>query len=252
MFQVQQKKTFNIIVEEVQIDIEPVTENLDLFLTATGRSNSDINKEHWDYEDTHCELSGFNFVTNGWINNALKISSGARVTIPYKIFEEDFRANGKTIEIEFSTSNVLDYDSIVLNCMNDRGLQITAQNAVLKSEQSQVGVKFKEDEKVRLSFVVENRASNRLIYTYINGIISGLTQYPDDDDFHQITPLNIILGSDTCDIDVYNIRIYDSYLTHHDILNNFIADTSDITRKLDLYTKIMYTIATAILFIISY
>lgn len=231
------ERTFDITVAESGMDVEPVTENLQLYLPAAGRNNSDLNRTVWNYEDIHCTLSGFNYVTNGWINNALKISNGASVTIPLKIFQTDFRANGKTIEIEFSTSNILDYSSVVASCMSgNRGFEITAQTATFRSEQSRVDVKFKEDEHIRLGFVVEPRTSNRLIYTYLNGIISGITQYPDDDDFSQISPVNVVLSSVGCDLDMYNIRVYDTALTHYDMLNNFIADTSDLQRKLALYT----------------
>lgn len=230
-------RTFTLTVAESGMDVEPVTENLELYLTANGRSNSDINRSVWGYESISCTLSNFNFVTNGWIDGALKISNGASVTIPFQIFAEDFRMSGKTIEIEFSTSNVLSYSAIVASCMSGgRGFQIGAQSAVFKSEQSEVDVKFKEDERIRLGFVVEDRSANRLIYTYLNGIISGVTQYPVDDDFSQITPVNITLGSNSCDLNIYNIRVYDMALTHYDMLDNFIADMGDIQRKLSLYT----------------
>ena len=230
-------RNFNINVTESEMDVEPVTDNMDLYLTAIGRSNNDLDREVWQYNLINCTLSNFNFVTNGWIDNALKISNGASVTIPLQIFAQDFRTNGKTIEIEFSTSNVLDYSSVVASCMSgNRGFQITATDAFLKSEQSQVDVRFKEDEKIRLGFVIEPRSQNRLIYTYLNGIISGLTQYPSDDDFSQVMPVNITLGSLGCDLNIYNIRVYDTGLNHYDMLNNYIADTSDIAEKLRLYT----------------
>lgn len=231
-------RIFNIPITESNIKVEPVEENLELYLSANGRNNNDTNKTTWNYGDIQCVLNDFNYVTNGWINNALKISNGARVEIPIEIFKNDFRTNGKTIEIEFSTSNVLDFDSIVATCIsNDRGFEIKAQNAKFKSEQSEVNVRFKENERIRLGFVVENRSSNKLIYTYLNGIISGVTQYPDDDDFSQVNPVGITLGSDTCDIDVYTIRVYDTALTHYDMLNNYIADTSDLYKKTQLYNN---------------
>lgn len=234
------QKVFNLHVTKVESTVEAVTENLELYLSANGKSNSDINRSEWKYNTLSCTLSGFNWITNGWINNALNISGGARLTIPAKIFASDFRANGKTIEFEFSTSNVADYDSILINCQETstkRGFIVGVQKATLKSEQSEVSVKFKEDEHVRLTFVIEPRSANRLIYTYINGILSGLAQYPDDDDFSQVNPLEISVGSDTCDINIYNIRVYDSYLTEHDVLNNFIADTSDTIEKLKIFTR---------------
>lgn len=234
------EKVFIINVAKIETNVEAVTENLELYLTANGKSNSDITRNEWKFNEIACTLSGFNWVNNGWINNALKISGGARLQIPVQIFSSDFRTNGKTIEFEFATSNVADYDSILIDCTEEstgRGFRVGVQKAALKSEQSEVSVKFKEDEHVRLSFVIEPRSANRLIYTYLNGILSGLAQYPDDDDFSQISPLNISIGSDTCDIDIYNIRVYDSYLTEHDVLNNYIADTSDTSEKLKLFTR---------------
>ena len=230
-------RTFTLTVAESSMDVEAVTENLELYLTANGRNNNDTNKTSWSYGNISCTLSGFNYVTNGWINNSLKISNGASVTIPLKIFQNDFRTNGKTIEIEFSTSNIVNFNSVVASCMSgNRGFSITAQSATFKSEQSQVDVKFKDDEHIRLGFVVEARSSNRLIYTYLNGVISGITQYPNDDDFSQVSPVNITLGSAGCDLSIYNIRVYDTALTHYDMLNNYIADTTNLAEKLRLYT----------------
>ena len=230
-------RIFTVTIEKVDVNVDAVTENLELYLSANGRDNNSLDRSIWEYNGIFCNLEGFNFVNNGWINNTLKVSGGARVDIPVQIFKNDFRTNGKTIEIEFSTSNILDYDAVVVDCMNDRGFRITAQQAILKSEQSEVQVKFKEDEKVRVSFVIENRASNRLIYTYLNGIISGLAQYPEDDDFHQTVPLNISIGSDLCDVNIHTIRVYNTYLTEYDILNNFIADTADVQEKLNLFNR---------------
>lgn len=230
-------RTFVLTVAESSMDVEAVSENMELYLTANGRNNNDTNKTNWSYENISCTLTGFNYVTNGWINNALKISNGASVTIPLQIFANDFRTNGKTIEIEFSTSNIVNFNTVVASCISgNRGFSISAQTATFKSEQSQVDVKFKEDEHIRLGFIVEPRSTNRLIYTYLNGIISGITQYPSDDDFSQVSPVNITLGGTGCDLDIYNIRVYDTALNHYDMLNNFIADTSNLSDKLKLYT----------------
>ena len=78
----------------------------------------------------------------------------------------------------------MNYDAIVLSCMSgNRGIQLTPQKAMLRSEQSEIFTQYKEDEHVRISFVVGKRAEHRLIYCYINGIMSGVVQYPVDDDF---------------------------------------------------------------------
>lgn len=130
----------------------------------------------------------------------------------------------------------MDYDAVVVSCMSgNRGIQLTAQKAVLKSEQSEISTQYKEDEHVRVSFVVEKRAENRVIYCYINGVMSGTVQYPQDDDFAQTAPVDISVGSNDCTIDLYCIRVYDNDLTRYQLLNNWIADTQDVDVMLERY-----------------
>ena len=238
-----EEKTVSFTVAESQIDVEPVTEDLVLYLTAEGRSNNEQNPAVWEYEDISATFSDFNWVSDGWQKDSdgatcLRVSGDARVTIPYKIFETDFRSGGKTIELEFATRNVLDYDATILSCVSGgRGLTVTAQKATLASEQSSIFAQYKEDEHIRLAFVAEKRSENRFLWVYIDGIPSGILQYPDNDDFSQQTPVNISIGSDDCTIDIYNIRVYDNNLTGHQILDNWIADTQDGPTMLERYTR---------------
>ena len=226
-------KTFVLTVTESDIHVEPESDSLALFLSSYGRNNTELNPAQWSYEDIEASLTGFNFVSDGWVKDkdgvtVLRVAGDARVTIPYKPFERDFRTTGKTIEIEFATSSVLDYDAVILSCMSGgRGIELTAQVATLKSEQSTVSTQYKEDEHVRISFVAEKRSENRLLYIYINGIMSGVVQYPEDDDFSQQNPVNISIGNNGCAIDLYAIRVYDNNLTRYQILNNWIADTQN-------------------------
>ena len=236
-------KTFNLTITESEIDVEPETDALKLYLTSYGRSNAEEHPEEW--KDTtnniSATLSNFNFVSDGWQTDedgitVLRVSGDARVTIPYKPFASDFRSTGKTFEIEFASRNILDYDATLISCMSGgRGFQLTAQKALLKSEQSEISTQYKEDEHVRISFVTEKRTEHRLLYIYINGIMSGVIQYPDDDDFSQVTPVNISIGTNSCTTDIYCIRVYDNNLTRYQILNNWIADTQDITTLLTRY-----------------
>lgn len=233
-----EEKSFVINVKALEIDVSPVEDNLTFLLSGMGRTNADVNREDWSYGDISCILSGFNWVNNGWINNGLKISNGASVVIPLQIFSSDFRVNGKTIELDFEITDVANYDSILLSCMSgNRGIEIGTQTATLKSEQSTLDIKFKEEERVKVAFVIEPRSSHRLIYTYLNGILSGLTQYPADDTFIQLNPVNITLGSDTCGITLYSMRVYDAPLSSHDVLKNFIADIPDFADQVAAFNR---------------
>ena len=237
------EKIFSLNVTETQIDVEAETDSLVLYLTSAGRSNSEQNPAIWQDTDHNisCTLTGFNFVSDGWLRDndgatVLRVSGDARVTIPYKAHQYDFRSTGKTIELEFASRSVLDYDATLISCMSGgRGFKLTAQKASMNSEQSEISTQYKEDEHVRIAFVVEKRAENRLLMIYINGIISGAVQYPDDDDFSQATPVDITIGSNACVTDIYNIRVYDNDLTRYQVLENWIADSSSIEQLVDRY-----------------
>lgn len=225
------------------VDVEAETSNLSLHLSSYGRSNTEANPGTWKYGAVEAELTGFNYTSDGWLQDddgvtVLRVGGDARVAIPVQIFAEDFRSTGKTIEIEFASRSVLDYDAILATCFTgDRGLEITAQQAVLASEKSTVTTNYKEDDHLRLSFVIEKRSGRRLIIGYVNGIISGMMQYPDNDDFSQAVPVNISIGSNDCTIDIYNIRIYESDLTRFQMLDNWIADTQDLSTKKDRFDR---------------
>lgn len=235
-------KTFSLTVSPAEVIVEPEKANLQLWLTSQNRSNNDNNRNEWTYEDIAAVLTGFNFKTNGWISandsTALRVSGDARVRIPLKIFKDDFRATGKTIEFEFSTRDVIDYEAVVIRCLNGGiGLQVSSQKAIFSSEQTSIDTDFKEEERVRVSFVVEKRTENRLIYIYINGIMSGTAQYPAEDNFQQKVPEDILIGSDDCTIDIYNIRVYDNDLNQYQMLDNFIGDIDDYDKALAIYNR---------------
>ena len=236
-------KTFNLTVTESEIDVRPEEADLVLFLTSVNRSNNEEGKNIWNYGEIFAVLTAFNYATNGWIKTvdgfvALRVNGDARVTIPYNSFANDFRSTGKTIEFEFETRDVTDYDSVILSCMNAGiGLEVTAQKAIFRSEQTSIETQFKEDERVRISFVIEKKAENRLIFVYINGEICGLIQYPEQDNFTQPNPAGISIGSSDCTADIFNIRVYDNALNRYQLLDNYIADMDNLELKRKLYAR---------------
>jgi hypothetical protein len=234
-------KEFNLSVSKSPINSEAETENLELFLTSDGRSNHETNPGVWEDNNIEAVFTGFNYKTNGWVADddgvtTLRISQGAKVEIPFFPFFSDFKPSGKTIEMEFRVRNVENFTSTIISCFSfGRGFKITANDILFQSELSSVTAKFKEDEKIRISFVVESRLKNRIIYTYINGIASGSIRYAINDNFEQAPPVGITLGSSDCTLDVYNLRSYGMDLNAYQILNNYIADTALVSRKLELY-----------------
>ncbi|MGI5873405.1 MAG: BppU family phage baseplate upper protein [Bacillota bacterium] len=236
-------RSFSLTVTESDIQVEAETEALVLHLTSSGRSNTEENRSEWKSGTIAAQLTDFNFASDGWQKDekgitVLRVSGDARVYIPYLLFGEDFRTAGKTIELEFATRTVMNYDAVILSCLSGgRGLYLTAQKVQMNSEQSAISMQFKENEHVRVAFVVEKRTENRLVYCYINGIMSGAIQYPVNDDFAQTEPVGISIGSNECTIDLYNIRVYDNDLTRSQVLDNWIADTQDVEEMLSRYQR---------------
>ena len=236
-------RSFSLTVTESDIQVEAETEALALHLTSSGRSNTEENRSEWKSGTIAAQLIDFNFASDGWQKDekgitVLRVSGDARVYIPYLLFGEDFRTAGKTIELEFATRTVMNYDAVILSCLSGgRGLYLTAQKVQMNSEQSAISMQFKENEHVRVAFVVEKRTENRLVYCYINGIMSGAIQYPVNDDFAQTEPVGISIGSNECTIDLYNIRVYDNDLTRSQVLDNWIADTQDVEEMLSRYQR---------------
>ena len=237
------EKTLSFTVTALNIDAAAETEGLELHLNAIGRSNAEANPATWTSGNVSATLTGFNWNTDGWQRDGdgvdvLRVAGAARVAIPFQLFGEDFRTGGKTIEVEFATRNVLDYNTAVISCANGgRGLTITAQKAELKSELSEIGMQYREESKVRLSFVCEKKTEHRLLMVYINGKPSGVVQYNENDDFSQATPVGISIGSDYCTVDIYRIRVYDRNLNRQQVLDNFIADAPTGYEMLQRYNR---------------
>lgn len=235
------ERVISFEVMENKIDVFAEISNLELYLNAKGRSNQDKTQSpsEWSYGNISADLQNFNFVSDGWQlddngDTVLRVSGDARVHIPFNIFATDFRTSGKTIEFEFATKDVLNPNATVVSCWSgNRGIKITAQEALLKSELSEISRQYKENEHIRVTFTVQKKAENRLISLYINGEEAACIQYGEDDDFSQSAPVGISIGSNLCTTDIYCIRIYGNNLSRYQSLDNWIADTQDIEELIE-------------------
>lgn len=258
-----------------------------LYFTAKNRSNNEADPAHWHSEIGDVDAILDNFLWNdnsGWhsegATTSLRVAAGAKCTIPYQPFGgTDKRETGQVFEIDFSTSNLTNSTAEVARCYSDEdksGIIITATGAYFSStefSQSETGdarihVPFKENERVRLSFVITPWLSDeeghsedspeaivnvwdgtsynavnsissgwwRFVKVYINGICVSIHNY--ENGFHQSkNPSSIIIGSDLATIDIYSIRMYDTVLYDRSIVNNYIADTQDPVKKLELFKR---------------
>ena len=234
-------KQFKMEVEESQFDLTPVATNLALEFSAAGRSNNEANPAQWNYGDIEASFERFAWsVADGWIEadsgeTVLRFLPKNKMTIPYQPFATDKRTTGYTIEIEMETHNVTDYDAIAISCIHEgRGFVVKPQNISFKSEQSEeIIMAFKENERVRITLTIEPQTLNRFIKLYVNGILCGVDQYKENDNFKQAIPQDITIGSDDCGLDLYKLRFYNRNLSDSEQLNNFICDRSTLGERLE-------------------
>ena len=230
-------KTHKIIVSENDIEIAPEVNDLELYLSSEGRSNSEKKPDSWTYEDIDTNFQNFNWKTTGWLldengDSCLRLNGAAVAEIQFQPFKDDIRIYGKTIELEFAIRDVNNRDTTVISCMSGGiGFEVKPDMAYIQSEGNKVYCNYKDEEKIRVTFAIESSSENRLLSIYLNGILSDAVQYTTTDNFQQSDPVNITIGSSSCGIDLYTIRSYTTALSSQTIVNNYIADMVDIVHK---------------------
>lgn len=245
----QAVQDISVHVDEFETEILPVSTALRLSFDPSGRSNDESQPDHWSYTSGNItylgSFTGFGWKrADGWLLDddnipVLRFLPGDSMTIPIKPFEDDARNTGYTIEVEFATRDVRDYDDVVFSCFSgNRGFRITSQQAELASEQTSILMMFKEDSRLRVTFCVEPRLSaHRLIYVYINGVMSGVVQYPNNDNFQQSNPVGLTIGCETCSIDLYAIRCYNVGLSRYEQLDNYISGRNTLAERVSAYAR---------------
>ena len=291
-------------------DLSLVSQNrLRMSFDSMGRSNKEIraNRSKWaskvnDYEAT---LSGFNWYTNGWMNDNngmgsyLSVANGASVSFPLPILagESAMAMNTNaapwTFEIRFRVRNAKKFATLVteipkyrytvlvngtkvpndlgqektleeieaipgaepmldedgnmvmneanttkkivqtekyvamkfLNARNE-GFAIGTQEAYFNTAGSTVNVKYKENEIINISFVIDRQ--NDALSIYLNGILSGVGSLSAITAISMESSVKFEINSKYCDFDLYKFRVYPMALPMPDIIHNYIADIKDV------------------------
>lgn len=170
--------------------------------------------------------------------------------------------NGRTFEVEFKVSNVTDIEAEIIKCMSKdhAGFVVTPQNCYLLSSnganvkldetgfienESNIAAAYIRDNSIiRLSFVIEPRGTvqymkdgemqySQCVNIYINGQYAKSFVYPDTAQF--FSEEYITMGSNTCILNVYGVRIYNRGLSTAEILQNYNASPLSVQGKLDRF-----------------
>ena len=230
---------FLVDVAKSSIDIEEVQADLDLKLSAAGRSNTEENPAVWTDGEVTTEFTGFDWNSNGWTGDSLLLSNGAAIEIMKQPFSDDAVSNGGTYEFELKCSNITDRKGVVVSCMSGGiGFQMTAQEAVVAaSGGSSVDTPFASGMNYKIAFVIGKKSGNRLMELYVNGIRCGAKQYAQTESMKQESPVNITVSSDAADVELRNLRIYRRGLTDDEELTNYMVDRPTSDEMVMLFRK---------------
>ena len=228
----------NVKVTESGIDLSEATAGLVLKLTAAGRSNAESEPAEWRYNDVQTVFEGFDWQSNGWTGDALKLTNGANIEIGYKPFAND-ATTGATYEMELTCTNVTDRKGTVVDCMTGGvGFRLTTQEALMRTGAgSEVGTKFASGLTLKIAFVVQEKKGNRLMMLYVNGILCGAKQYASTDSLLQEEPTNIKITSESADVEVRNMRVYNRALGDDEELSNYMVDRPTSDEMVVLFEK---------------
>lgn len=221
---------------------KPITQGLLAWFDATDLSNNDLGRDKWKDKTANgvvATLHNFNYATNGWFNNALRMNGTSYAKIDIAPFAENAQ-DGLTIDLLFSTRDIGKQEARVMDCTSSSasgvGCYLDTLNGYLKSTENTLNSPFSENEKTRVTYVIDRE--NKLAEVYINAVICEVVFLSDQgsgndtilEDFmhNEVIYLNSRKGTDLFgECEIYNLRVYGRALSAEEVLTNHIADIKD-------------------------
>ena len=233
----------NVLVAETSMNLHEIALGLAFYFNAIGKSNNSSDRNHWSSGDYEATLEGFNWNNNsGWVNDRLEMNAGSSIAFNYAPLAGVPTSTGKTIEIEWSTKNVIDDNAVIcdLRGTDGTGILITATKVSLYSKGGVViDTEYKSDENVRVGFVI-NKASGstyqKLSFIYAKGIISRCESWAVTDSYTSSKELKFTATSNA-EISLKAVRVYDAALTPDEMLNNYILYRDNVDDMLTVYDR---------------
>ena len=230
-------------------------------LNAMGKNNQDSNSDIWvdaSGNGNDGRLIGFNFNTNGFINDELVCDNDAYVEIPWSPWATN-ALNGSTIDIIYTPINsgiedcrVLDYTSVIDDSSTDeikpfKGifadiLQTIGSSASSGTTASKTNLDDESGE-IHLTWVLDRE--NKFFKIYIDGILSRIMFLTDDgvgtnkfyEDFahDNYIYLNSTKGQNCGTYNIKRFRVYGHALSSDQVLQNHIANIKDLEKQEEVY-----------------
>ena len=196
----------------------------------SGKSWTD--RDAWDaFKDQTIYVNYDEFLTKKYLPEHPEAPSYDELT--YNGLDQDFNLNNL----------VCAYGSL----KNPLGIYFSPQDAVFTAngDEETVSVDFVEDEMLYLTFVYTSSkpshtgGDSKLLEIFLNGVLTSVARRSDKTSNSAWTIDSDVIKfmSNTCDIDIYSIRVYDASLTIPDVVQNYAFDKKDINQwdQKDLY-----------------
>ena len=230
------------IIESTYKMKQPTTQGLICWFDATDKSNQAEDKNIWEDKsgnNTEVELFNLNYSTNGWDGEALVLDGKSYAKINTMPFSDN-AIYGLTIDILFETENIGNEEARVIDCTSNLnsavGIYVNTKDASLKSIENTGKSPFAENNKTRITWVIDR--DRKFAQIYINAILceniflsddgSGNNVFLENFQHDQCIYLNSQKGiSNFGKCKIYTLRVYERALSHEEILQNHIADIKD-------------------------
>ena len=148
----------SLTVNVSKVDVaQAETSGLKFYFNAANRSNNEPNPATYEYtnEDGNTysiTFNNINFTNDGWTGQSLDIGVGSSIDIDCQPFAEDVTGTiGKTLEVNFKSKNVYNYNSLIISCFaNNKGIHITPNTGSMSiNNEDSIEIQYKDEEEVK-------------------------------------------------------------------------------------------------------
>ena len=236
-------KKITVKVEELNINVSPVTAGLEFDFNPVGYSNNSADRLWSNNNVTMTVSENFDWVNGGYQidengDQYFCVKAGTSAVINYNLFADDPKKTGKEFKIIFRTKNIRKRDTSFLTCIdNGIGLDMKVENATVYNSGGLLKSDYCEDTIIEYEFNINKDTDMMIVMSYEDGAPSKPYEYTETSSFKQTSPKPITIGSEDCDIFIYRMKAYSISLTDTDIKNNFIADARNAEEIIARYNR---------------
>lgn len=235
----------------------PVSNGLAIYVNPVNRSNAQENKRYvineYNGEATLATWSNVAFIDgmDGWTTDGdgrkcLLIPATCSVEIPYTPLLDAVKT--RSLEFAYKVTNTADFTEDILTiassaASNFIGVKIKPTNVLLHSKlnytddiKQSYNTKDEEFVHVFITLVQNYKQIANLAQIYVNGVKACSFEWSSGDNFD--TSATVKIGSNTADIYLYKLRVYNTGFEWPAVVQNYISCLPDSDSKKAAYERI--------------